>query len=127
MTRVLKLFHFKTTYTSCMDEVRVKVPSFKNSHFFYKIKQSIETLFVYILLVGRCYQLPWSKMAKHQKKLEEFDTSFFLSNDTKTCTTSRLIKGIQLLACKLGTEFAMLFTIYYLLNGSEIFSDVLSL
>ena len=40
---------------------------------------------------------------------------------------SRLIKGIQHLACDLGTEFAMLCTIYYLLYGSEIFSDYLFL
>ena len=59
------------------------------------------------------------------KKMIQSDTSFFLSNNTKTCTISRLIKGIQLLACNLGTEFAMLCTIYYLLYGSEIFSDFL--
>ena len=53
------------------------------------------------------------------------DTSFFLSNRTKTCTISRLIKEIQLLAGNLGTEFAMLCTIYYQLYGSEIFSDFL--
>ena len=53
------------------------------------------------------------------------DTSCFLSNRTKTCTISRLVKEIQLLAGNLGTEFAMLCTIYYLLYGSEIFSDFL--
>ena len=31
------------------------------------------------------------------------------------------------LACDLGTEFAMLYKIYYLLYGSEIFSDYLFL
>ena len=51
------------------------------------------------------------------------DTSFFLSNRAKTNTISRLIKEIQLLGGNLGTEFAMLCTIYYLLYGSEIFSD----
>ena len=48
-----------------------------------------------------------------------------LNNRTKTCTISRLIKEIQLLAGNLGTDFAMLCTIYYLLYGSEIFSDFL--
>ena len=69
-------------------------------------------------------------MTKNQKSLIQSDTSFFLSNNTKTCTISmisRLIKGIQQLACDLGTEFAMLCTIYYLLYGSEIFSDYLFL
>ena len=51
------------------------------------------------------------------------DTLFFLSNNTKTCTIGRLIQRIQLLACNLDTEFAMLCTMYYLLYGSEIFSD----
>ena len=55
------------------------------------------------------------------------DTSFFLSNITKTCTISILIKEIQLLGCNLGTEFAKLCTIYYLLYGSKIFSDFLLL
>ena len=59
------------------------------------------------------------------KKMIQSDTSFFLSNRTKTRTISRLIKEIQLLAGILGTEFAMLCTIYYLLYGSEIFSDFL--
>ena len=53
------------------------------------------------------------------------DTPFFLSNRTKTCTIRRLIKEIQLLAGNLGTEFEMLCTIYYLLYGSENFSDFL--
>ena len=66
-------------------------------------------------------------MTKNQKSFIQSDTSFFLSNNTKTCTISRLIKGIQHLACNLGTEFAMLCTIYYLLYGSEIFSDYLFL
>ena len=48
---------------------------------------------------------------------------FFLSNNTKTCTVDRLIQRIQLLACNLDTEFAMLCTMYYLLYGSEFFSD----
>ena len=71
--------------------------------------------------------MPRFKMTKNQKSLIQSDTSFFLSNNTKTCTISRLIKGIQCLACDLGTEFAMLCTIYYLLYGSEIFSDYLFL
>ena len=54
--------------------------------------------------------------------MKQSDTSFFLSNIMKSCTTSRLIEGNQLLACNLGTKFAMLCTIYYLLYGSEIFS-----
>ena len=66
-------------------------------------------------------------MTKNQKRLILSDTSFFLNNNTKTCTISRLIKGIQHLACGLGTEFAMLCTVYYLLYGSEIFSDYLFL
>ena len=61
------------------------------------------------------------------KKMIQLDTSFFLNNNTKTCTISRFIKGIKLLACNLGTEFAVLCTIYYLLYGSEIFSDFLFL
>ena len=64
-------------------------------------------------------------MTKNQKYLIQSDTSFFLSNRTKTCTISRLIKDIQLLAGNLGTEFAMLCNIYYLLYRSEIFSDFL--
>ena len=66
-------------------------------------------------------------MTKNQKSFIQLDTSFFLSNNTKTCTISRLIKGIQHLACDLGTEFALLCTIYYLQYGSEIFSDFLFL
>ena len=66
-------------------------------------------------------------MTKNQKRLIQFNTSYFLSNNTKTCTISRLVKGIQLLVSDLGTEFAMLCTIYYLLYGSEIFSDYLFL
>ena len=59
------------------------------------------------------------------KILIQSDTSFFLSNNMKTCTISRLIKGIQRLTCNLGTEFAMLCAFYYLVYGSEIFSDYL--
>ena len=59
------------------------------------------------------------------KKMIQSDTSFFLINRTKTCTISRLINETQLLADNLGTEFAMLCTINYLLYGSEIFSDIL--
>ena len=62
---------------------------------------------------------------KNLKTLIQSDTSFFLSNRTKTCTISRLIKEIPLLAGNLGTKFAMLLMIYYLLYGSEIFSDFL--
>ena len=57
------------------------------------------------------------------KKMIQMDTSFFLSNNTKTCTIGRLIQRIQLLACNLYTEFEMLGTMYYLLYGSEFFSD----
>ena len=66
-------------------------------------------------------------MTKNPNNLIQSNTSFFLSNNTKTCTISRLIKGIQVLAWDLGTEFAMLCTIYYLLYDSEIFSDYLFL
>ena len=66
-------------------------------------------------------------MTKNPKSLIQSDTSFFLSNNTKTCTISRLIKGIQHLACDLCTEFAKLLTIHYLLYGSEIYSDYLFL
>ena len=46
------IFHFKTTYTSCTDEVPVKKPSFqKFTLFFYNFKHSVETLSVYISLV----------------------------------------------------------------------------
>ena len=61
-------------------------------------------------------------MTKNIKKIQ-LDTSFFLSNNTKTCTIGRLIQRIQPLACNLDTEFAMFCTMYYLLYGSEIFSD----
>ena len=54
--------------------------------------------------------MPRFKMTKNQKSLIKSDTSFFLSNNTKTCTISRIIKGIQHLACDLGTEFAMFCT-----------------
>ena len=64
-------------------------------------------------------------MTKNKKKMIQSDTSFFLSNRTKTCTISRLIKEMQFLTGSLGTEFAMLCTIYYLLYGSAIFSDFL--
>ena len=57
------------------------------------------------------------------KKMIQSDTSFFLSNNTKTCTIDRLIQRIQLLACNLDTEFAMLCTMYYLLYGCEFFKD----
>ena len=57
------------------------------------------------------------------KKMIQSDTSFFLSNNTKTCIIGRLIQRIQLLACNLDTEFAMLCTMYNLLYGSEFFSD----
>ena len=66
-------------------------------------------------------------MTKNKKSLIQADNSFFLSNNTKTCTISTLIKGIKHLACDVGTEFAMLCTIYYLLYGSEIFSNYLVL
>ena len=66
-------------------------------------------------------------MTKNQKSLIQSDTLFFLSNNTKTCAISRISKGIQLLACDLGTEFAMICSFYYLLYGSEIFSDNLFL
>ena len=59
------------------------------------------------------------------KKMIQSDTPFFLSNRTKTCTIRRLIKEIQHLAGNLRTELEMLRTIYYLLYGSEIFSDFL--
>ena len=62
-------------------------------------------------------------MTTNKKKLIQSDTSFFLCNNTKTCTIDRLIQRIQLLACNLDTEFAMLYTMYYLLYGSEFFSD----
>ena len=63
-------------------------------------------------------------MTYNKKNMIQSDTSFF-SHRTKTCTISRLIKEIQLFTGNLGTEFAMLCTIYYLLYGSEIFSDFL--
>ena len=66
-------------------------------------------------------------MTNNQKILIQSDASFFLSNNTKTCTISRLIKGIQLLACNLGAEFAMLCSIYYLLFDCEMFSVFLFL
>ena len=66
-------------------------------------------------------------LTKNPKGLIQSDTSFFLSNNTKTCTIIRLIKVIHHLACDLGTKFAMLFTIYCLLYGSEIYSDCLFL
>ena len=64
-------------------------------------------------------------MTTNKKKLIQSNTScvFFHSNNTKTCTIDRLIQRIQLLACNLDTEFAMLCTMYYLLYGSEFFSD----
>ena len=62
-------------------------------------------------------------MTKNIKKMIQSDTSFFLSNNTKTCTIDRLIQRIQLLACSLDTEFAMLCTMYYLLYGTEFFND----
>ena len=62
-------------------------------------------------------------MITNKKKMIQSDSSFFLSNNTKTCTIGRLIQRIQLLACNLDAEFAMLCTMYYLLYGSEFFSD----
>ena len=61
-------------------------------------------------------------MTKNIKMIQS-DTSFFLSNNTKTCSIGRSIQNIQLLACNLDTEAAMLCTMYYLLYGSEILSD----
>ena len=67
-------------------------------------------------------------MTKNKKSdTIQSDASLFLSNNTKTCTISRLIKGIQLLACNLGTEFAILCSTYYLLFDTEIFSHFLFL
>ena len=66
-------------------------------------------------------------MTKNKKNRIQSDASLFLSSNTKTCTISRLIKEIQLLACNLGTEFAMHCSIYYLLFDSEIFSEFLFL
>ena len=62
-------------------------------------------------------------MTTNKKTIIQSDTSFILSNNTKTCTIGRLIQRFQLLACNLDTEFAMLCTMYYLLYGSEIFRD----
>ena len=45
----------------------------------------------------------------------------------KKCTIIRFNNGIQLLSCNLGIDFEMLRKIYYLLYGSEFFSDYLSL
>ena len=45
--------------------------------FFYNIKRSVETSSVYILLVLRCYWLPWFKMTKNQEDLIQSDTSLF--------------------------------------------------
>ena len=39
----------------------------------------------------------------------------------------RYNNGIQLLSCTLGTDFEMLCKIYYLLYGSDFFSDYLFL
>ena len=62
-------------------------------------------------------------MSKNKKKWYNRTLRFFSANMTKTCTIRRLIKEIKLLAGNLGTEFEMLWTIYYLLYGSEIFND----
>ena len=48
-SETLQVILFKMTCTSCTDKVRVKVPHFKKSHFFYKIKYYTETLVVYFL------------------------------------------------------------------------------
>ena len=68
-------------------------------------------------------------MIQDDLELKKNDTTghsvFGLSNRTKTCTIRRLIKEIQLLAGNLGTEFEMISIIYYLLYGSEFFSDFL--
>ena len=64
--------------------------------------------------------MPRFKMTKNQKSLVQSDTSFFLSNKYQQINQRNL-------ACDLGTAFAMLCTIYYLLYGSEIFSDYLFL
>ena len=57
------------------------------------------------------------------KKIDTIGHFVFFNNNTKTYTIYRLIQRIQLLACNLDTEFAMLCTMYYLLYGSEFFSD----
>ena len=44
-----------------------------------------------------------------------------------TCTIIRFNNGIQLLSCTLGTDFEIFCKIYYLLYGSEFFSDYLFL
>ena len=50
LLKFCKLFHLKMTCTSCIDEVRVMVPSFQKSHSFLNIKYPIETLSVYIFV-----------------------------------------------------------------------------
>ena len=57
-------------------------------------------------------------MTKNKEHLIHSEASLFLSMHYQ-----QINYGIQLLACNLGTEFAMLCSIYYLLFDSEIFSD----
>ena len=46
-----------------------------------------------------------------------------ISNNMKTCTIIRLNNVILFLSCTLGIDIEMLRKIYYLLYGSEFFSD----
>ena len=43
-------FSYKKTGTTCKDDARVKVPSFQKVTFYYNIKYSTETLFIYIFV-----------------------------------------------------------------------------
>ena len=47
----------------------------------------------------------------------------FATQQHKTNTFSRLINEIQLSACNLHRDFALLCTLYYQRHGIEIFSD----
>ena len=108
---------------TCTEEVRVKVPSFQKFTLFQQYQTFRRNI---IHLHFACLKMSLTAMIQddyEQKNRIQSDASLFLSNNTKTCTITRLIKEIQLLACSLGTEFAMLCLIYYLLLDSEILAS----
>ena len=86
LPRLCKVFRLERTFTSCTDEVRIKVPSFKKAVHFFNIKYSSATLSVYIFL----------KMLLTAVSLLQSASSFLPRNNMKTKTISSLIIEIQL-------------------------------
>ena len=111
------------TFTSCTDEVRVKVPSFQKVTLFlqYKIfnRDGIRLHFV-------CLKMLMTSVILNDQAPKRFASIGFFVTSTQSHKDKHyqeLIIEIKLEACNVHTKFAILCRFYYLRHSIENFSD----